>query len=105
VAKTVQELKRSFLLWTSFVYGVLATAVPTTLLSHRHLAPQFAAAAGATALLLLLEVLRVQELGDRRARLASGLLLAGPLGPLLLARRTRRWQPLLMVRPRPANRR
>jgi hypothetical protein len=105
VARTVDELRRSFLLWTSFVYGVLAAAVPTSLLSHQHLAPSFAAAAGVVALLLMFEVLPVKELGDRRARLATGLLLAGPLGPLLIARRTRTWQPLLIVRPRPASRR
>ena len=97
--RTVLEFQRRFLLGTSLLYGFLATAVPTTLVTHAHLAPSFGLAAATSGLLLMAAVLRVRELGTHRGLLASGLLLAGPLGPLWLARSTRRWKPLLMVRP------
>jgi hypothetical protein len=105
VSRSVGEFKRTLLLWTSLCYGLLATAVPAALVAHRHLALTFGVSAGLAALVLLSEVLPDTGLGTRRCRLASGLLFAGPLGPVVLARRTRLWQPLLLVRPRPAPRR
>ena len=101
---TVQEFQRRLLLWTSLIYGILAAAVPTSLIAHPHLALPFEGGAAAAAAALVAAVLRLPGLGIPRGRLASGMLLTGPLGTLWLARRTRRWQPLLLVRPRAAPR-
>lgn len=100
--RTVQEIHRTFLLTSSGAYGMLAVAIPAVLVVHRHLLPGLSIATLGAGLVLVAAVLRSRDLGHRRGRLASGLLLAGPLGPVWLARRTRRWQPLLLVRPRPA---
>jgi hypothetical protein len=104
VPRTVLELHRRVLLTTSSTYGLLAAAVPTSFVAHRHLVLTASFAAAIAAAVLVLAVLWSRDLGHRRGRLASTLLLIGPLGPVWLARRTRRWQPLLLVRPRPSRR-
>lgn len=102
--RTVPEIHRRLLLTGSGAYGMLAVTIPTVLVVHRHLLPDLSIATLVAGLILAAAVLRSRSLGHRRVRLASGLLLAGPLGPVWLAKRTRRWRPLLLVRPRPARR-
>lgn len=96
--------QRKVLLTTSSTYGTLAAAVPTAFLAHRHLTVDLGAATTLPATAMFLAVLRTRALGHHRGRLATGLLLTGPLSPVILARRTRHWRPVLLLRPRPSRR-
>ena len=97
--RTVLQYQRNVLLAASTSYGALAAAVPTAFVAHRHLALSLGVAATLAAAALVVAVLRASDLGRHRGRLATGLLLTGPLSPVILARRTRRWQPVLLLRP------
>ena len=91
--------RRRALLGASSTYGACTLAVPTALIAHGHFARAMTLAAAFSGVLLVYAVLRSRELGRQRAQLASMLVLAGPVGPVLLARRTRQLQPVLLVRP------
>jgi hypothetical protein len=101
VQRTALEMKRRVLLTTTSAYGLLAAAVPTSFVTHRHLVLTLSVAAALAGSVLTVTILVSRDLGQGRGRLVSTLLLIGPLGPVWLARRTRRWRPLLLVRPRP----
>lgn len=105
MATTVLEYRRKILLTTSSAYGLLATAVPTAFFAHRHLTGQLSAAAALAAATLFLVVVGARDLGRRRGRLAATLLVTGPFSALILARRTRSWRPLLIIRPARMSRR
>jgi hypothetical protein len=104
VQRSVLEYQRKVLLTTSSTYGTLAAAALTVFFAHRHLTVDLGAASALPATGMFLAVLRTRGLGHHRARLATGLLLTGPLSPVLLARRTRHWRPILLLRPRPSRR-
>ena len=97
--RSVQQFQRALLLRTSAVYGSLVTALPLSFALHDHLAPMTAVAATIAGACLVIIVMRVRDLGSRRGYLASWVVLAGPAAPWVLARRTRRWRPVLLLRP------
>lgn len=102
--RSVQQYQRALLLRTSAVYALLVTAVPLSLTLHDHLASVTVLAAGLAGACLVVLVLRVRDLGSRRGFLASWVVLTGPAAPWVLARRTRRWRPVLLLRPTGRNR-
>ena len=95
------DYQRRVLLSASTLYACLALALPTAVIAHNHLTRVMIIGVLAAGAVLATAVLRVRELGSHRGVLASALLLSGPVAPLWVARRTQRWKPLLMVRPRP----
>ena len=98
------QRQRRLLLGSSLAYAVLLFAVPGVFLVHEHLTGVVALAASMSATILFIEVVGYRDGGTRRGRLAWQLLLAGPLAPAVVARRTRRWRPVLLVRPVPGRR-
>lgn len=90
---------RQLLLRLSLAHAVASTAVPTAVFVHDHLVPPFGAVALLTTAALALAILRLRELGGQRRRLLPAVLLTGPLGPWILARRTRALMPVLLLRP------
>lgn len=96
---TALEFQRRLLLKASVAYAGASTAVPTAALSHGHLVPALSLVAAGTALILVLIVLRLRELGGSRRSLLPVVLLSGPFGPWILARRTRSLLPVRMLRP------
>lgn len=96
---TALEFQRRLLLKASVAYALASTAVPTAALLHAHLVPALSVAALVTAAALVISIARLRELGRLRRSLLPAVLLSGPLGPWILARRTRTLLPVRVLRP------
>lgn len=90
---------RQGLLRLSLAHAVASTSVPAAAFVHQHLVPSFGAVALLTTAALAVAMMRLRELGRQRRRLLPAVLLSGPLGPWILARRTRALLPVLLLRP------
>lgn len=98
MAITVEQFQRRALLTVSAVYAAAYSTLPAAAVLHGHLVRPLTALLLLAAAALLGCVLRFRALRLRPVRLMTLLLLSGPLGPWVVARRTRRLRPLLTLR-------